>query len=89
MAVCDIGKQGSTPTDEYNLSQVFIAIDVPDKEANDEAVRRIIDNIKSSEPAVEGEPILYPSEKELHIFRENVELGIPADETVWQAVLAL
>ena len=89
MSVSDIGKQGATPTDEYNLCQVFIAINVVDKEANDEAVRQIIADIKSSEPADAGSEILYPYEKELTLYRESLKDGIPVDEGVWQTVLKL
>jgi len=89
MSVADIGKQGSTPTDEYNLSQVFIAIHIADKATNDEMVSQIIADIKSSESAEANAEILYPYEKELAHYRESLKLGIPVDENVWQAVQAL
>ena len=89
MAVCDIGKQGPTPTDEYNLSQVFIAIEVKDKAANDALVRRVIEDVKASSQWDEESPILYPGERGLERYRENVELGIPVNEEVWRTVLAL
>jgi LDH2 family malate/lactate/ureidoglycolate dehydrogenase len=89
MSVADIGKQGSTPTDEYILSQVVIAIHIADKATNDEMVRQIIADIKSSEPADNNATILYPYEKELAHYRESLRLGILVDENVWQAVQAL
>ena len=89
MGVCDIGKQGDKPTDEYNLSQVFIAINVANPVENDAIVQRIIEDLKKSEPAEAGGEILYPCEKERRIYRENLEKGIPVDEGVWQTVLAL
>jgi len=89
MTVTDVGKQGNTPTDEYNLSQIFIAISVPDKEENDAAISRIIEDVKSSAPANENVPITYPSEREKSTYRDNVSNGIPVDEKVWKAVLEL
>ena len=89
MSVSDIGKQGAKPTDEYNLSQVFIAIYVSDKAANNDVVRRIIADVKSSEPADAGAEILYPYEKELSLYKESLELGVPVDEGIWQSVQAL
>jgi len=89
LAVCDIGKYGSGVTDETDLSQVFIAIDIKDKEAGDAAVSRIIDDLKASERADEGVPIYYPGEKALAAYRENVEKGIPVNEEIWETVLSL
>jgi len=89
MSVCEIGKQGATPTDEYNLSQVFIAIQVTDKAANDETVRRIIADIKSSNPVEPGLEVLYPGERALAAYHESKQRGIRVEEAVWQTVLAL
>jgi len=89
MAVCDIGKHGSGVTDETDLSQIFIAIDVRDKAANDAAVSRIIGDIKASGRADADTPIYYPGEKSLAAYRENVRLGIPVDEEIWKTVLSL
>ena len=89
LAVCEIGKQGKLPTDEYNLSQVFIAIEVEDRAANDALVDRIIEDLKSSSQGDEAVPILYPGERGLGLCRENIVRGIPVNEEIWQTVLAL
>jgi 3-dehydro-L-gulonate 2-dehydrogenase len=89
MTAPEIGKQGGTPTDEYNLNQVFIAIDVKDKEANDKAIKLIIDDLKTSDLVDKNAGILYPCEKELAIERDNITNGIPVNEEVWKTILEL
>ncbi|MDL2325066.1 3-dehydro-L-gulonate 2-dehydrogenase [Ruminococcaceae bacterium OttesenSCG-928-A16] len=87
--VSDIGQQGNVPEDEYNLTQVFMAISMPDKQVQDAAVARVIEDIKSSQRVDEDREILYPCEKELDIYHENVKEGIPVNEKIWAQVLAL
>ncbi|MCL2519765.1 MAG: 3-dehydro-L-gulonate 2-dehydrogenase [Spirochaetaceae bacterium] len=89
LAVCDIGRQGNTPTDEYNLSQIFIAIKVNDKAANDQLVSRVIADIKASLPMNATSPVLYPSERQKELYRQNSQLGIPVNKTIWENVLSL
>lgn len=76
--------------DEIGLTQIMIAID-PEKFGTgadtDAIVDGILNDVKQSEPAVEGTEVLYPGEPELKNIRENKELGIPVIEEVWESVL--
>jgi len=84
-SVHEIG--GSGPEDEYGLSQVFIAVKNPAL-ASEEAVQAIIDDIKASLP--DGDTVVrYPSEREARTREENMREGIPVNESIWNAVLAL
>ncbi len=87
-AVSDIGKF----SDEIGLSQVMIAIDpsrMNSAELTDAIVDRILADLKTSEPLEEGKPVLYPGERVAKAVKENMELGIPAIEEVWDKVLAM
>lgn len=75
-----------------NCCQVFIAID-PFKfnshEFVEQAIESTIHQLKSSIPAKEGGEVYYPGEQSLKTRRENSELGIPVDESVWAKVQEL
>ncbi|MDR2796132.1 MAG: 3-dehydro-L-gulonate 2-dehydrogenase [Spirochaetaceae bacterium] len=87
--VCEIGRQGATPEDEYNLNQVFITIDAGATEGAAETISRIINDIKASSLAEGVSEIRYPCERELLTREENKNLGIPVDEGIWNTVKAL
>lgn len=76
--------------DEVGLTQIMIAID-PTKfntvEQTDAIASQILENVKGSEPVTEGGEILYPGERELKNVKENMELGVPVIEQVWESVL--
>lgn len=78
--------------DEVGLTQVMIAID-PSKantaELTDEIVNKIVEDIKSSEPAREGVDVLYPGEPESLTIQDNLANGIPVIEEKWNQVLAM
>lgn len=83
----DVGRLSS---DEYGLTQVFIAIDLNRiTPASDGFVKTILDDLKESGRVDADSPVLYPSEKEQTIRQENILLGIPVEESVWQQILAL
>ncbi len=84
-SVCDIGKNNR---EEYGVSQLFIAMKVPDGTMADNAVERIIEDVKKSIPVQDGARILYPSEKEQQIRQENMLKGIALEETIWERILA-
>ncbi|MCY1721927.1 3-dehydro-L-gulonate 2-dehydrogenase [Prolixibacteraceae bacterium Z1-6] len=72
--------------------QVFIAIDplkMNTQEYIDEVLHDTIQQIKASEPAEDGGEIFYPGEKSLKTRYENMELGIPVDDSVWEKVKKL
>ncbi|MFT3932185.1 MAG: 3-dehydro-L-gulonate 2-dehydrogenase [Chitinophagaceae bacterium] len=72
--------------------QVFIAINplqINTQEFIDKALGETIAQIKSSVPDKEGGRILYPGEQSLQTRNENMQLGIPVDDGVWQKVKQL
>jgi 3-dehydro-L-gulonate 2-dehydrogenase len=85
--VCEIGKQGDTPEDEYGVNQLFIAINM--KSRPTETIDKILADIKSSVLAEGVSEIRYPGEREKRVREENLKLGIPVNEGIWNAVIAL
>lgn len=78
--------------DEVGLSQIMIAIDpckFNDTETTDRIVDELVADIKSSIPIEEGKGVRYPAERELATRKENMELGIPVIEEVWNSILAM
>lgn len=73
-------------------SQIFIAID-PQVFATPEEVQKIVASTKAqlhgSLPVQEGQTVRYPGEGTMAVRKENLELGIPVDESVWSQVCAL
>jgi len=72
--------------------QVFIAIDpkkINTQEFIDQALSETIEQLKSSVPADENGKIYYPGEQSLKTRNENLELGIPVDDGVWEKVKEL
>jgi 3-dehydro-L-gulonate 2-dehydrogenase len=81
-----IGKLGE---DEYSVSQVFISI-APDKFGNmsemEDKINESIQYIKDSIPATSGGEVYYPGERTMNTREENLELGIPVSEDVWNKI---
>lgn len=77
---------------EVGLSQVMIAID-PEKfntvEETDAIADEILNDIKASEPVLEGGEVFYPGELELRTREDNQKNGIPVIEEVWEALNSL
>lgn len=72
--------------------QVFIAIDplkINAQEFIDQALSQTIEQLKTSEPARDGDEIFYPGEQSLKRRLENETLGIPVDDSVWKRVQQL
>lgn len=72
--------------------QVFIAINplkINTREFIDKVLDETIEQLKSSVPVKENREIYYPGENSLKTRRENMELGIPVDEGVWNKVKEL
>jgi len=84
-----VGKLGG---DEYQLSQVCIAIDAK-QIAGDEflssAVNEVLADIKASERVNENQEIIYPGEKEEMTRKQNRELGISVEDVVWAKIQSL
>lgn len=84
-----VGEQGS---DEYGLSQMFIAMDATRIAGEDylaSAINEVIENIQGSERVDPNQPVLYPGEKELAIRNANLANGIPVEDVVWAKIKAL
>lgn len=84
-SVSQIGTFG----DEVGLNQIMIAID-PQKfdtpERIDAIADQILSDLKLSQPAEEGEPVCFPGERSMNTRQENLELGIPVIESIWEEV---
>ena len=86
-SVCEIGKLGG---DEFNLSQVFIAIDVQRITPGYKTiVQQIVDDIKASERVDEKTEIPYPNEGCYVTRADNLKRGVPVHEAVWETIMAL
>lgn len=78
--------------DEYNISQVFIAIEVDrliDGPSRDAKLERIRDYVQSAERADPDAPIRMPGHEFPQLLAENRKHGIPVDERVWARIKAL
>lgn len=79
-------------SEEYGVSQIFIAVDpsrMGGAAGTDQLVDKIIDQMKSSDPAEGVESIRYPGERVLSTRKENSLCGIPVDDAVWQEIMTL
>ena len=84
----DIGKETD---EEYGISQVFIAIDQSKfnmPEITDEIVSNTVNDIKQSIPKDSDTNILYPGERVIATRKENLEKGIPVEESIWNKILS-
>lgn len=78
-------------TADVGISQVFIAIDVA-RMLPPEGLQGRLDELAAylkQGRAGEAEDVRFPGEGAERQRRYNLEHGVPVDETVWQAVLAL
>ena len=55
----------------------------------DRLVQALIDDLHAAFPRQPGEAIFYPGERTLLTRKENMKLGIPVDEEIWQKVMDL
>ena len=88
-SVSAIGKMTS---DEYSLSQMFIAMDATRIAGEDylaAAVNEVLDNLHGSTRVDPAKPVLYPGENSLAIRNSNLANGIPVDDGVWAKIQSL
>lgn len=71
---------------EYGLSQVFLTID-PDRLSSDwpQAVAGIVQDLQEQE----SDEVFYPGQRTLRTRQENLQKGIPVEDSYWQQVLDL
>ncbi|MCI7794365.1 Ldh family oxidoreductase [bacterium] len=75
---------------ETELCQVFLCIDLdslPDRERIAENIAETLETMDSSTPVQEGRPVHFPGEHMAQVRKENMELGVPVEESIWQQVL--
>lgn len=83
-----IGRQ----SEEFGLSQVFLAFDVSragGADAVSRVVSAVIDDLHTAVPAADGSAARYPGEQVLKTRAENLRLGIPVDDAIWTAIRQL
>jgi len=81
-----VGKLGS---DEYGLSQMFIAMDATRIAGEDylaSAVKEVVDNVQGSSRVDDNQPVLYPGERSMTNRMNNLSQGIPVDDAVWAKI---
>src|SRR5450631_182331 len=80
------------PLKESGLSQTFIAIH-PAALGSEEELCRIADDIVKSlhtcKPLIDGQSVRYPGERTALTRAENLRLGIPVEDEVWNQILAM
>ena len=77
---------------EHSLSQVYISISLSrlgNSYSITETINNIINDYHSSIPVIDDQKILYPGERVLNTRVENLKMGIPVDEEIWQEVLSI
>lgn len=85
-STCRVGELGA---DEYELSQVLIAIDATSIAGRDflaSSVEEVLEDVKGSARVDENQPVRFPGEKRITLRRQNLENGIPVDDGVWAKI---
>ncbi len=85
------------PARETGLSQMFVAIHpaalATEKEGDASSLDRIADAIVASvhaaRPADPEKPVRYPGERTLQVREENLRLGIPVEDDLWEQIRSL
>ena len=83
---------GALGSDEYGLSQIFIAMDATRIAGEDylaAAINEVIDNIHGSERAEPDRAVLFPGERSMGFRKDNLANGIPVGDEVWAKIKAL
>ena len=84
-----IGKLGS---DEYSLSQMFIAMDATRIAGEDylaSAVNEVLENIQDSMRVDADQAVLYPGQRSMTNRMNNLANGIPVNDAVWSRIKSL
>jgi 3-dehydro-L-gulonate 2-dehydrogenase len=77
------------PLREAGQSQIFLVINPTNLAAAselDHIAEGIIDSLRQATPIDPTKPIRYPGEQTLQLREENIRIGVPVDEDVWQQV---
>jgi 3-dehydro-L-gulonate 2-dehydrogenase len=78
-------------SEEYGLSQVFIAISMEwlDNTYTSSIIQEVLQNLHDSKPKGNDEKTYYPGEKTLLTRFENQKLGIPVNADQWDVIKKL
>jgi 3-dehydro-L-gulonate 2-dehydrogenase len=77
---------------EFNISQVFIAINLKSLynfPAIENYINQIIEDLHKSNPENPSEKIRYPGENVLKIRKENLEKGILVNKATWEKLIRI
>lgn len=80
------------PLRESGLSQTFVAIHyqaLGAKGNSSTIADEVVQSLHNCESAEKGKPIRYPGEQTLRIRAENLTLGVPVEEEVWNNILGM
>jgi 3-dehydro-L-gulonate 2-dehydrogenase len=69
------------------MSQIFLAIDpgsVADTQELNQIAEGILRSLREATPADPSKPVRYPGEQTLQLREENLRLGVPVDQEIWQ-----
>jgi 3-dehydro-L-gulonate 2-dehydrogenase len=83
---------GKLSSDEFSLSQIFIAFDAKRIAGEDylsSVINEVIDNLHGSERVDPNQALRYPGESSLAIRNTNLRDGIPVDDGVWAKIQSL
>ena len=79
------------PLRESGLSQCFLAIDpthlAADAESLNATADAVLANLAAAEPIDPARPVRYPGEQTYATREENLRLGVPVDEELWDQLL--
>ena len=78
------------PLKESGVSQVFLAMDarrLGEEGSMDGLADAVIASLHCAEPVDAGRPVRYPGEHTLVTREENMRLGVPVDEEIWEKVV--
>ena len=74
---------------ETGLSQVFIALSMTTQpDLANQIADKVVAHLRES-PVLDGERVFYPGERTHERRKENQSNGIPVDEEIWNAVIAM
>jgi 3-dehydro-L-gulonate 2-dehydrogenase len=77
---------------ETGLSQTFLAIDARTLGSAEELERiadGVVASVHAARAADEGNAVRYPGEQTLRLRKENRELGLPIEPSVWEQIVAM
>ena len=75
---------------DHNSSQFFLAMDASrlgDAAAMEATADAVIANLKEAAPVEAGKAARYPGEQTLALREENLRLGVPVDEEIWEKLV--